>query len=145
MKTIVMNTLTGAVSEYANFDFDSISETHAASATGLYTFGGDTDNGVEIVAEVITGKPLWGDQRKKRLDMVWLSMKGEGTGEMIVRGENEEWRYNFPVRPTGQSRAKPGLGIRENYLAFGFSNPGGEQFTLDQISVSVVQSNTRRV
>ena len=145
MKTLVMNTLTGAVSEYANFDFDSISETHAASATGLYTFGGDTDNGVEIVAEVITGKPLWGDQRKKRLDMVWLSMKGEGTAELIVQGENDEWRYNFPVRATGQSRAKPGLGIRENYLAFGFSNPGGEAFTLDQISVNVAQSNTRRV
>ncbi len=145
MTAIVMNTLTGAVSEYANFDFDSISETHAASAIGLYTLGGETDNGAEIVAEIITGKPLWGDQRKKRLDMVWLSMKGEGTAELIVQGENDEWRYNFPVRATGQSRAKPGLGIRENYLAFGFSNPGGEAFTLDQISVSVAQSNTRRV
>lgn len=143
--TIVMNTLTGSVSEYATFDFDSITETHAGSATGLYMLGGDTDNGVAIVAEVITGKPLWDDQRKKRLDMVWLSMKGEGVAELIVRGENDEWRYDFPVRASGQSRAKPGLGIRENYLAFGFSNPGGEQFTLDQISVSVVQSNIRRV
>ena len=142
---IVMNTLTGAVSEYSNFAFDSITDAHSASATGLYTFGGDTDNGVEIVAEIITGKPLWGDQRKKRLDMVWLSMKGEGVAELIVQGENDEWRYNFPVRATGQSRAKPGLGIRENYLAFGFSNPGGEAFTLDQIGVSVAQSNTRRV
>lgn len=143
--TIVMNTLTGSVSEYATFDFDSITETHAGSATGLYMLGGDTDNGVAIVAEVITGKPLWDDQRKKRVDMVWLSMKGEGVAELIVRGENDEWRYNFPVRASGQSRAKPGLGIRENYLAFGVSNLGGEQFTLDQISVSVVQSNIRRV
>ncbi len=145
MKTIVMNTLTGAVSEYDNFAFDSVTTAHAASATGLYTLGGETDNGVEIVAEVITGKPLWGEQRKKRIDMVWVSVKGEGTAELIVQGENDEWRYNFPVRATGQSRAKPGLGIRENYLAFGFSNPGGEAFTLDQISVSVAQSNTRRV
>lgn len=143
--TIVVNTLTGSVSEYATFDFDSITETHAGSATGLYTLGGDTDNGVAIVAEVITGKPLWGDQRKKRMDMVWLSMKGEGVAELIVRGENGEWRYNFPVRASGQSRAKPGLGIRENYLAFGVSNPGGEAFTIDQISVSVAESNIRRV
>ncbi len=142
---IVMNTLTGAVSEYATFAFDSITETHAGSATGLYTLGGDTDNGAAIVAEVITGKPLWGDQRKKRMDMVWLSMKGEGTAELIVQGEANEWRYNFPVRTSGQSRAKPGLGIRENYLAFGFSNPGGERFSIDQIEVSDVKSNTRRV
>ena len=143
--TIVVNTLTGSVSEYATFDFDSITETHAGSATGLYMLGGDTDNGVAIVAEVITGKPLWDDQRKKRVDMVWLSMKGEGVAELIVRGENDEWRYNFPVRSSGQSRAKPGLGIRENYLAFGISNPDGEAFTIDQISVSVAESNIRRV
>ena len=142
---IVMNTLTGAVSEYENFAFDSITETHAGSATGLYTLGSDTDNGAAIVAEVITGKPLWGDQRKKRMDMVWLSMKGEGTGELIVQGENDEWRYNFAIRASGQSRAKPGLGIRENYLAFGFSNPGGEAFTLDQIVVSEVKTSNRRV
>ena len=142
---IVMNTLTGAVSEYGGFSFDSMTETHAAKATGMYTLGGDTDNGEAIIAEVVTGKPLWGDQRKKRMDMVWLSMKGEGTAELIVQGENDEWRYSFPVRASGQSRAKPGLGIRENYLAFGVSNPGGEAFTLDQISVSAAQSNTRRV
>lgn len=139
-----MNTLTGAISEY-DWNFQSITQDYAGDATGLYTLGGDTDNGVEIVAEIVTGKLLWGDQRKKRLDMVWLSLKGEGTGELIIQGENDEWRYNFPVRLTGQSRAKPGLGIRENYLAFGFSNPGGEAFALDQITVSVVESNTRRV
>ena len=77
--------------------------------------------------------------------MVWLSMKDKGVKKMIVQGENDEWRYNFPIRLTRQNRAKPGLDIRENYLTFEFSNPNDEQFTLDQISVSVVQSNIRRV
>ena len=142
---IVMNTLTGAVSEYTNFAFDSLTDTHAGNATGLYTLGGDTDNGAEIVSEVVTGKTLWDSSLKKRLDHVYFSMKGEGTGELIVRGEADDYRYAFPVRASGQSRATPGKGIRENYLAFGFSNANGDAFTMDRIEVGVAQSQNRRV
>lgn len=142
---IVMNTLTGAVSEYTNYAFDSLTNTLAGDATGLYTLGGDTDNGTEIVSEVVTGKTLWGSSLKKRLDHVYFSMKGEGSGELIVRGEADDYRYVFPVRASGQSRSVPGKGIRENYLAFGFSNPDGEDFTLDRIEVVVAQSKSRRV
>ena len=55
MTAIVMNTLTGAVSEH-NLDFNSMTQAHAANASGLYTLGGDTDNGVSIVAEIVTGE-----------------------------------------------------------------------------------------
>lgn len=144
MNAIVMNMLTGAVSEYSNWEFDSVAGTKAGSATGLYALGGDLDIEAPVVAEVITGKPLWGDSRKKHLQMVFFSMKGTGNGELIVQGESSEYRYPFPVRSAGQSRAKPGLGIRENYLAFGFSNPGGESFRIDRIEVLDTQSSTRR-
>lgn len=142
---IIMNTLTGAVSEYDNFAFDSMTEAKAASATGLYALGGDTDAGVPITGEVVTGKLLWGDQHKKHLDMAWLSMKGEGNAQFIVQGEKKEseWRYPFPIRSTGQSRAIPGKGIRENYLAFGVSHD--EPFSLDRIEISELKSKTRRV
>lgn len=148
MNTIIMNTLTGAVSEYTNFEFDSITGTQAGNATGLYTLSGDTDNGVQITSEAVTGKTLWESNRKKRLDAVWFSVRGEGVGELIVRGETEaaeEYRYPFALRPSGQSRAVPGKGIRENYLAFGFSNLSGDAFTLDRIEVGVAQSQNRRV
>lgn len=144
MTTIVLNTLTGAVTEY-DWAFDSVTDTHTGDGSGLYLLGGDTDDGQPIVAEAITGKPLFGSQRKKRPAMVWLSMKGSGTGQMIVQGEGAEWRYPFPIRATGQSRAQPGKGICENYLAFGFSNPGGEAFSLDRIEVQMEESKTRRV
>lgn len=142
---IIMNTLTGAVSEYTNHAFDSITDTQAGSASGLYAFGGNTDNGTEIVAEIVTGKPLWDSSLKKRLESVYFSMKGEGAGELIVQGENDEWRYRFPIRASGLSRALAGKGIRENYLAFGFSNPDGDPFSLDRIEVRVMPSTTRRV
>jgi hypothetical protein len=142
---IVMNTLTGAVSEYSNYAFDSMTETKAGSATGLYAIGGDTDAGIAITGEIVTGKPLWSDQHKKHIEAVWLSMKGEGIAQLIVQGEGaeSEWRYAFAVRPTGQSRALPGKGIRENYMAFGVSHD--EPFRLDRIEVRELKSKTRRV
>ena len=145
MNTIVMNTLTGAVSEYDGFGFQSITPTHAGSATGLFTLGGDTDDGRPVVANVVTGKQLWGGTLKKTAQMVYFSLKGSGTSTMTVTGENASYSYPFPVRPDGQSRSKPGLGIRENYLAFGYSNTDGAAFQLDRIEVLVAQSKNRRV
>ena len=142
---IAMNTMTGAVSEYTGFGFQSITPTHAGSATGLFALGGDTDAGLPIVAAVTTGKQLWGGSLKKMLQMVYFSLKGSGTSTMTVHGESTDHSYQFPVRPTGQSRSKPGMGIRENYLAFGYSNADGADFQLDRIEVLVAESKTRRV
>ena len=145
MNAIAFNTMTGAVSEYTGFGFQSITPTHAGSATGLFTLGGDTDAGLPIVSAVTTGKQLWGGSLKKTAQMVYFSLKGSGTSTMTVAGENASYSYPFPVRPDGQSRSKPGLGIRENYLAFGYSNTDGAAFQLDRIEVLVAQSKNRRV
>ena len=141
---IVMNTLTGAVSEY-DWTFQSITPTHAGSATGLFSLGGDLDGTAKIIPEITTAKPLWEDSLKSHMKMVYFSVTGEGDGELIVQGKNDEWRYDFPLRDSGQSRCQPGLGIRENYLALGFSKPDGEQFTLDRIEAIDAKSTTRRV
>lgn len=145
MNAIAMNTMTGAVSEYAGFGFQSITPAHAGSATGLYALGGDSDDGQPIVATVTTGKQLWGGSLKKTAQMVYFSLKGSGTSTMVLAGENASYNYLFPVRPTGESRSKPGSGIRENYLAFGYSNTDGADFQLDRIEVLVAESKTRRV
>ena len=97
------------------------------------------------MATVTTGKQLWGGSLKKMLQMVYFSLKGSGTSTMTVTGENASHSYPFPVRPDGQSRSKPGLGIRENYLAFGYSNTDGADFQLDRIEVLVAESKNRRV
>lgn len=144
MSTIVINTLTGAVSEYTGFGFQSITPTHAGSATGLFAFGGSTDAGLPIVSAVTTGKQLWGGSLKKIARLVHFSMNGSGTSALVVTGENASYSYPFPVLPTGQSRAKPGMGIRENYLAFGYSNTDGAHFQIDRIEVQVAQSTSRR-
>ncbi len=146
MTTIVLNTLTGAVSEY-DWTFQSITPTYAGDATGLYALGGDTDNGQPIAARILTGTTLCGSSFKKHALMVYLSLRGVGTGMGIlwVLGKAKSWSYRFVVRDTGQSRGQPGKGIWENYLGFGYSNVNGADFVLDRIEADIVASKTRRV
>ena len=144
MNTIVLNTLTGAVSEYSNFEFQSLTPTRAGSETGLYAFGGDLDVAAPIVSTVTTGKALWGDTLKKRIKMVFFALLGSGDATMTVAGKSTSYTYPFPVRASGESRCAPGLGIRENYLSFNFSNADGADFRLDRIEVVAAQSTSRR-
>lgn len=144
MNAIVLNTLTGAVTEYTGFGFQSVTPTHAGSATGLFTLGGNTDAGLPIVATVTTGKKLWGETLKKLLGLVFFALKGSGQSTLSVIGEGTSYTYPIVVMAKGVSRAKPGRGIRENYLAFGFSNADGADFQLDRIEVDVSQSKNRR-
>lgn len=144
-KAIILNTLTGAVSEYDSFAFHAITPTHAGSVLGLYALGGNLDIDQPIVATVTTGKTLFGASLKKFLDLVYFSLKGSGTSSLTVVGEATSNTYTFPVRATGVSRAKPGRGIRENYLAFGYSNTDGADFTLDRIEVPTNPAKTRRI
>lgn len=144
MTTIVLNTLTGAVTEYTNHDFDSVTPTHAGSALGLYAFGGDADLTTPIVAAIRTGKTSWGSAFRKLLDMVFIGIKGTGQCRLAVVGESTLYEYNFPIDQGGESRCKPGRGIRETYLALGLSNPDGRDFQLDRIDAVVQSSGTRR-
>ncbi len=145
MNTIVCNTLNGAVSEYTRHDFQSITPTHAGSATGLYAFGGDTDDGLPIVSEIRLPPTLRESTLKKHLDMVYLSMTGGGNAQLTVFGKTQDWTYQFPLRDSGQTRCKPGGGIRENYLGFGLTTPQGQAFTLDRVEVLLLESKNRRV
>jgi hypothetical protein len=145
MNTIVCNTLTGAVSEYTRHDFQSLTPTHAGSATGLYAFGGDTDDGLPIVSEIRLPATLRESTLKTAIKMVYLSMQGAGNAQFTVHGPSGDFSYPFPLRASGQTRCPVGQGIRENYLGFGLSNPAGQAFTLDRVEVVTAPSKTRRV
>lgn len=144
MSTIVVNTLTGSVTEY-DWTFQSITPTHAGDATGMFLLGGDTDNGGLIVGRIQTGKLSWGGSLKKYLGKMFFGLKGDGVFRAHVSGENEDYTYPFSAASKGVSRAQPGRGISESYLSFGFSNPLGQDFELDNIEALDATSTTRRV
>lgn len=144
MKTIVMNTLSGAVTEY-DWTLTSITPTRAGSAAGLHAVGGNTDAGQPIAASITTGKKLWGDTIKKFVAYMYFAMTGTGIGRARVVTHSQTYAYEFPVKAQGVSRAVTGRGIRENYLAFGFDNIGGADFRIDSMEPTTAASNTRRI
>lgn len=143
MTTIVLNTLKLAVTEY-DWEFQSLTPTHAGDAAGLYTLGGDTDAGEAIAAEVRGGRSLLGSERKKAVPDLYYALRGAGEGTAVVEGDSGVYTYDFAVRATGVSRAAPGRGISENYLALGYRNKAGVDFRLDRIDADVVPSKQRR-
>lgn len=145
MNTIVVNTLTGAVSEYTGFGFQCVTSTHTGSATGLFELGGDTDAGLLIVSRAQTGETSWGSSLKKFLLKAFFGLVGEGAFTFHVTGKAGDWEYPINETSSGEHSAKPGRGIRETYLSFGFSNPDGQQFQLDMIELADFTSSTRRV
>ena len=145
MNTIICNTLTGAVSEYTGFSFQSITPTHAGDAAGLFALGGDTDNGQPIVSTIRLPKTLREDTRKTFIEMVYASIRGDGAAELTVHAPTLDHKYRFMLRPSGQTRCPVGRGIRENYLGLSISTPHGQSFSLDRVEVLERKSTTRRV
>ena len=143
MTTIVLNTLTSAVTEY-DWAFQSITPTHAGDASGLYELGGDTDAGLEIDARIDTGQRMWGESLKRSISAVFVAARGVGQCALTVHGQAAAWRYQFPIRPSGVSRSPVGKGIRENYIGFALENTDGAAFSLDRIEVLDVTSTSRR-
>ncbi len=144
MTAIVMNTMTGAVSEYDGFDFHAITPTHAGSALGLYLLGGDLDVAQPIVATVMTGKTAWAGMMQKFLGNIYFSIRATGSATMLVKDETTTYRYPVEMVAAKEPRGVPGRGIVDRFLAFGFENTDGCAFEMDAFEVTTYNSTTRR-
>lgn len=145
MNAIVLNTLTTAVTEHDLGTMHAITPSYLGDDAGLYTVGGDTDNGVDIDAVAETGCVDWGSSLMKHLECAFLATVGAGSCFLNVRTKSGAmYSYSFTLASNGESQAKVGRGLRENRFAFGVANIGGVFFRLDGLEVLIAQSATRR-
>jgi hypothetical protein len=144
MTAIVLNTATGAVTEY-DWTFQSMTDARAGGNAGLATLGGDTDAGAAISAQFLTGKPDGGGKMLGVQSVFVAAARGTGDGTLIVQGASASWEYAVAARASTIAKAKPGKGIREPRLGFGYRNTAGADFALDHIEAEIVESKTRRV
>lgn len=145
MSVIVLNTLTGAVTEYGSFEFESITPEYAANDSGLYQLGGGLDDQQPIISQIMTGLSQWESSVRKSVPMVYFTLEHEGLGQLSVATPDQQYDYLFPMRPSWESRAQPGRGIYSHALAFGYSNPDGDDFVLSRWDIDLKESPKRRV
>lgn len=146
MTAIVMNTLTGAVTEHS-IEFQSLTANRFGSENGLFSLGGADDNGEQIEARFVTPRSSLGSPNLKGVGFVYFAMTGDAgsSGQLLVQDdEGEEYAYEFALRDKGASRARAGQGLRENTLAIGFANLDGADFRIDSIEADITDSKTRR-
>lgn len=139
----VMNTRNGAVSEYTNFQFNSIvkfgSVYLAAGPSGVVVLGGDTDAGEEIDARARTGQLNYGSSFLKRIPRLYVSHSADG--DLVFRTITQEGgTRSYLLQVNGivgeqQRRVPVGIGPKSVRWQFELANRAGSDFSLSSILV----------
>lgn len=145
-------TLSGATTQYDNFDFNSLARAHdgayyALGASGLYRLGGADDDGASIEAMIGLGRSDLGSSQKKRLRAIYLD--GASETPMLVRLGEGVNQYELPARGASdeleQQRVDVCRGARANIFGFEVYNTAGGGFDLASMEVISSASATRRI
>lgn len=146
--TWAMNTMTGAVTEYQNYDFNSFTAWdgtyYGASATGLYELRGGTDDGADVIARLKGGFLQFGGTKLSRLKEAYVAARGDGGMLLkIIAADDDVYVYQLDARNMRSTKVNMGKGQRCRYFAYELIT-AGQEFELDNIEfVPIVV--TRRV
>jgi hypothetical protein len=136
--TWVMNTRSGSVTEYQNYEFNSfarVGNTHiGASSTGLYQLQGNDDDGDPIVAALEGAFMQFGATRMSRLKAAYLAVHGED-GDFVLRIETldgDTYDYGVSTRHGRSTKVHMGKGQRTRYFAYSLTSTG-QDFDIDTL------------
>lgn len=135
--TWVMNTRTGAVTEYSNYAFNSFAQLGhkyiGASSAGLYELVGNDDDGTSIVAKIKSGFAQWAGSRFTMFKGIYLGVRGEGNFVLrLITGDGKTYDYAVATRDQRTTKVHLGKGLRARYFAFELISTG-QDFDLDTI------------
>lgn len=149
----VLNTETGGLSSYDNFEFTSITEygglLYVTSPEGVFALIGDDDNGRDISAEVRTGFLDFGTEQTKRLSDMFVGYTADGQLECEVEtydGPQEVYTYTMEERDASaprNNRLKIGRGLSSRYWRFAIKNVDGADFQVYDVAAEVGTSRRR--
>lgn len=135
--TWAMNTRSGAVTEYSDYNFNSFTRIgnkyYGAAADGLYELHGDTDDGDDIIARIRSGFMQFGGTRLSRLKSAYIAARGEGDFVLrIETAEGVQYDYAVATRNMRSTKVHMGKGQRARYFAFELIS-AGQDFDLDTL------------
>jgi hypothetical protein len=140
LKAVVVNIVTGAVSEYASFAANSLAYFNGvyigADSTGLFILTGDKDDTDDIDAN-LQYPPVDIDLSRPRY--VWLTGRVDGVLSVHVEvDEHVEFNNEFQYRDRDdlhEIRTTLAKGLKGRYYSFGIRNKDGADFDIDKIRV----------
>lgn len=137
LTTWSVNTRTGAVTEYTNYDFNSFARIGmryiGASATGLYELDGDDDAGTDIIADLKGGFLQFNGSRFAGMKAVYLGVRGGG--EFFLKLEaasGETYTYKVIAEDMETTKVWIGKGLRHRYMSYELISTG-QDFDLESI------------
>ncbi|MES2488540.1 MAG: hypothetical protein V4607_02025 [Pseudomonadota bacterium] len=150
----VVNTESGAPSEYQNWNFDSMCRLgdryYAVSDAGLFLLEGDDDQGAEIAASIRTGDMDFGSAQIKRPLEAHIGYTANGDLVLKVtvehEGERSEYWYrcNKPVNGTAtEAKINLGKGLASRHWQFELMNVNGADFEFEAIHLQMLELSRR--
>jgi len=145
-KAIIMHLFSHAVSEYKNYNFNSLAHFNGVflggNEKGLYSLGGDDDLGIPIQSLIRSGVIDFVMKSIRNLPKeVWASYRSDGQMEFIVEeDEHHSFKHILDEQSIGIAEARPGgkslgKGYKGRFYRFTFKNLGGADFDLESIRV----------
>jgi len=140
--TFTINSHTKGVSEYTNYNFNSMSDGLGATNNGIYNLTGSNDNAVNIDALIKTGIDQFGTNQQKQVPYAYIGLNK--SGQMVLKtivgykGDRKERWYTLTPRvidATTNVRVKMGKGVKSRYWQFELINKEGSTFELNSIKL----------
>jgi hypothetical protein len=148
---IVMNSQTGALSHYRNFNFNAFAQFNGAAlatnAEGLFLLTGPDDAGVPIEATAQGGISDFSTSFQKRIDRCYVGYRTDGN--LVLRVRTDGTHARDYLMPTSQesglhgNHARIGRGLAARYWQFEIRNDAGSYFSLNMIEVKATKLRRR--
>ena len=140
--TFTLNTKTKGVTEYDNYNFNSMSDGLGATSSGIYNLEGSTDGGENINGSIKTALMQFGTNQEKQVPYAYLGLNKSGAMMLktIVgyRGDRKERWYavtDRTISATNQVRIQMGKGVKSRYWQFELINKEGSDFELNNFKL----------
>ena len=151
VKAVIMNTDNFALSEYEQFDIDSVVQVGdtilLAGKDGLYVLSGDTDDGTAISANVRTILTDFDSPNLKTITDGYFAVRGNGG--LDVATVFDDGSLSDTERITAESQIKNhktdfSRGVRNRFAGLDIKNVLGSDFEIDEIGM-MIEVGSRRV
>jgi hypothetical protein len=144
-----MNLAHTGVTAYPGYGFDFIvrwqGKHYLGNMEGVFSLGGNDDNGDPVAAGFTLPSSDYGTSRLKRAPRIYYQGQADQRMTGLARADNGEWFSGESEAYGGVDywRVKMGRGLQGHHLEFGLDNQGGGDFEIDGVDVLIADTGRK--